>query len=97
MAHHHSSSVRRCTTWRWGALLLFALVWLVLAGLLLPSLDGPRNNTIRLIYAAAFLLVGAVRWMIGWIRRENNDAWVVYGVIIIAGPIASAGLSAKFR
>lgn len=78
---------RQCTSWRTDTFLLFLLAWFMLASLFLPGLDGSYNNMVRLVYASAFPLAAAVRWLIGSIRREDNHLWLLYGVIMLTGPV----------
>jgi hypothetical protein len=65
------------------------VLWFLLAGILLPSLDGWGPNFARIGIALGCLIIGIVRWAMAIRRRERNSDWKFYFVLIICGPIVS--------
>jgi len=54
------------------------------------NLDGRHSKMLRLAYSCAFPLVAAVRWKIGFVRREDNHLWLLYGLLMLAGPVTAS-------
>jgi hypothetical protein len=77
------------TSWPRTALLVGVGLWVLLAGILLPSLDGWGPNFARLGIALGCLMIGLVRWMMAVRRRERNGDWKFHVALIACGPIVS--------
>jgi len=90
MPRKTNDETQQYTSWRRDTFLLFLLVWILLTGLFVASLDGRYNNMLRLAYACAFPLVAAVRWKIRFVRREDNHLWLLYGLLMLAGPVTAS-------
>ena len=80
------------TNWPRSALVVSLGVWLILAGMLLPSLDGWGPNFARLLLAIGIFLIGVVRWRVAVRRREQSKDWRIYVVLMMSAPAVSSGI-----
>ena len=77
------------TNWPTSALLAAVMLWILLAGILLPSLDGWGPNLARTLIALGCLIIGLVRWVVAVRRRERSGDWKFYLGLIVCGPMVS--------
>ncbi len=85
------------TSWPKGVLPIAMVIWLVIIGAIILTVEGRGTNMARFVIALGIAGVGIGRWILAQRRAEQSRAWRFYLGMIILAPFVSLAIVALWE